>query len=305
MDTRRIGSLTVSVIGLGCNNFGGRLDAKETDAVVGTALEEGITLFDTADVYGGSASEEFLGQALGRRRDEVVVATKFGYPYKGHQGGASPAYVAEAAEESLRRLGTDRIDLFQVHIPDPKTPLEDTMAALEALVAAGKVIELGCSNFDADQLRAAAASPGGGFASIQNQYSILHREPEAAVLPECAASGTAFVPFFPLAQGMLTGKYTAGEPPPPDTRLAGLPAERTAALLTPARLERVDALEALAARSGHSVAELAIAWLLRRRELASVIAGATSADQVRANVAAGAWVVPDEVAAEVDAIAPA
>jgi aryl-alcohol dehydrogenase-like predicted oxidoreductase len=208
-------------------------------------------------------------------------------------------------DESLRRLGTDRIDLYQVHVPDPKTPLEDTMAALEALVAAGKVVELGCSNFDADQLRAAAASPGGGFASVQNHYSILHREPEEAVLPECAESGTSFLPFFPLAQGMLTGKYAPGQPPAPGTRLASYPAERTAQLLSDARLERVAALEALAERAGHSVTELAIGWLLRRPELASVIAGASTPEQVRANVAAGAWAVPDDVAAEVDAIAPA
>jgi len=305
MRTRRIGSLEVSVVGLGCNNFGGRLDQQPTDAVVGAALEAGVTLFDTADIYGGARSEEFLAKALGDRRDQIVLATKFGVPYADHEGGASPAYVRRACEDSLRRLETDHIDLYQLHFPDPKTPMAETLGALDELVREGKVREIGCSNMTAAQLEEAAALESGAhFVSVQNNYSILHREPEAEVLPACDRLGVAFLPYFPLANGLLTGKYRRGEPPPAGTRLAGMDDQQAAGLLTPESLEKVASLGDLAAESGHSVLELAIAWLLLRPAIASVIAGATRPEQVKANVAAAAWEPDAEVAAEVDRIAP-
>jgi aryl-alcohol dehydrogenase-like predicted oxidoreductase len=306
VETRTIGSLTVSAVGVGCNNFGGRMGPDETTRVVRAALDAGITLFDTADVYGGAKSEEYLGAALGARRDEVVLATKFGAPYEGHEGGAAPAYIRTAVEDSLTRLGTDRIDLYQLHVPDQKTPLAETLGTLGELVAEGKVREIGCSNFSVALLQeAAAAVPDGGpgFVSVQNQYSILHREPEDGVLQECEQTGTAFLPFFPLAMGLLSGKYRAGEPPPEGTRIAGM-GERARTHLTDERLATVAALDALAEKSGHSVLDLAFGWLLSHSAVASVIAGASTPAQIAANVAAGGWRVDDDVLAEVDAIAP-
>ena len=289
METRRIGSLEVSVVGLGCNNFGMRIGRKETADVVGAALESGITLFDTADIYGGAKSETYLGAALGARRDEIVLASKFGVPYEGHEGGASAAYIRSAVEDSLSRLGTDRIDLYQLHFPDPKTPIAETIGALGELVAEGKIREFGCSNFDVAMLEEAAAAtpPGGpGFVSVQNQYNILFREPEHGVLDLCARTGLAFLPFYPLASGLLSGKYRAGEPAPEGTRLAAM-GERAADQLSDDRLGKVAALEALARKSGHSVLDLAFGWLLSRPVVASVIAGATRPEQIAANVAAG------------------
>jgi aryl-alcohol dehydrogenase-like predicted oxidoreductase len=306
METRTIGSLQVSVVGLGCNNFGMRIGAKETADVVGAALDAGITLFDTADIYGGAKSEEYLGAALGARRDEIVLASKFGVPYEGHEGGASAAYIRTAVEDSLTRLGTDRIDLYQLHAPDAKTPIAETIGALGELVAEGKIREFGCSNFGVDLLQeAAAATPPGapGFVSVQNQYSILYREPEDGVLDECARTGLAFLPFFPLASGLLSGKYRAGEPAPEGTRLASM-GERGASQLSDERLAKVAALEAVAQGHGHSVLDLAFGWLLSRPVVASVIAGATRPEQIAANVAAGQWRPGDDVLAEVDAIAP-
>jgi aryl-alcohol dehydrogenase-like predicted oxidoreductase len=306
METRTIGSLKVSVVGLGCNNFGMRIGRTETAAVVGAALDAGITLFDTADIYGGTKSETYLGAALGSRRDEVVVATKFGGAYEGHEGGAAPSYIRTAVEESLSRLGTDRIDLYQQHVPDPKTPIAETVGTLAELVAEGKVREFGCSNFNVEMLEdAASATPqdSPGFVSVQNQYNVLAREPEDGVLEFCERTGTAFLPYFPLAMGLLTGKFKPGEPPPEGTRLA-LMGERGAAQLSEPRLAAVAALGDLAARHGHSVLDLAVGWLLSRGPVASVIAGATKPEQIEANVAAGAWRPSDEVLAEVDAIAP-
>lgn len=306
MDTRTIGSLTVSVVGLGCNNFGMRIGRQDTEAVVGAALDSGITLFDTADIYGGTKSETYLGAALGARRDEIVLASKFGGQYEGHEGGGSAAYVRTAVEDSLTRLGTDRIDLYQLHVPDPKTPLAETIGALGELVAEGKIREFGCSNFSTALLEeAAAATPaeGPGFVSVQNQYSILHREPEHGVLDECDRAGMAFLPYFPLALGLLSGKYHAGQPAPEGTRLAGM-GDRAADHLSDERLARVAALDALAGRHGHTVLELAFGWLLSRAQVASVIAGATRPEQIAANAAAGDWRPGDDVLAEVDAIAP-
>ena len=226
MEFRRIGMLPVTVVGLGCNNFGGRLDAAETDAVVGAALDAGITFFDTADIYGGTQSEEFLGHALGARRGEVVLATKFGMKVDERRNGAHPEYVRQALEDSLRRLGTDYIDLYQLHQPDPRVEIGDTLDALAGLVRAGKVREIGCSNFTAEQLRTAdATSRSRGiarFVSVQNEYSMLHREPEQEVLDECRRLGIAFLPYFPLANGLLTGKYRLGKPVPEGSRLSSV-----------------------------------------------------------------------------------
>jgi len=309
MEKRRIGSLEVSVVGLGCNNFGGRVDASGTDAVVSAALDEGVNFFDTADIYGESLSEEYLGRALGTRRDRVVVATKFGMSNKDHEGGARPEYVRSAVEGSLRRLGMDHIDLYQLHSPDSDTPIADTLGALDELVRAGKVREIGCSNFSAPQLaEAAATSAAAGtarFVSVQNHYSLLHREPEAGVLSECEREGVAFLPFFPLANGVLTGKYRKGEPPPEGTRIAGLPAERAAQVLSAETLTKVEVLTALAESEGHSILELAFSWLLSRAPVASVIAGATRPEQIRANAAAAGWKLGPEILARVDEIAPA
>jgi aryl-alcohol dehydrogenase-like predicted oxidoreductase len=306
MDTRSIGSLTVGVVGLGCNNFGMRIGRKETASVVGAALDAGITLFDTADIYGGTKSESYLGAALGTRRDEIVLATKFGVPYEGHEGGAGAAYIRTAVEDSLTRLGTDRIDLYQLHAPDQKTPIAETEGALAELVTEGKIREFGCSNFDAAMLsdaRAALVGSAPGFASVQNQYNILHREPEDAVLPACERSGMAFLPYFPLASGLLSGKYRAGEAPPEGTRLAAMGAAASSQL-SDVRLAQVAALEALAQSEGHTVLELSIAWLLSRPSVASVIAGATKPEQIAANVAAGGWKPSSETLAQVDVIAP-
>jgi aryl-alcohol dehydrogenase-like predicted oxidoreductase len=214
IDTRRIGSLEVSVVGLGCNNFGRRLDYDATSAVVDAALDAGITFFDTADVYGATKSEEYLARALGRRRDDVVVATKFGSRLDEERRGARPEYVRRAVEDSLRRLGTDRIDLYQLHTPDPDVPIGETLGALDELVQTGKVREIGCSNFSAEQLREAEEATREGaarFVSVQNEYSLLHRAPEQDVLPECERAGLAFIPYFPLANGLLTGKYRRGQ----------------------------------------------------------------------------------------------
>ena len=302
MDTRRIGSLEVSVVGLGCNNFGKRLDADATARVVHAALDAGITFFDTADTYGGTRSEEYLGRALGRRRDQVVIATKFGWRIDDQRHGARPEYVHRAAEDSLRRLGTDRIDLYQLHRPDPTVPIADTLGALDELVQAGKVREIGCSNFSVEQIREAEAAvrPGAArFVSVQNEYSLLHREPERGVLPECERLGLAFLPYFPLANGLLTGKYRKGQPAPAGSRIAsGTHTE----VLTELNLSLVEALIRFAESRGHTLLELAFSWLLTRPVVASVIAGATKHEQVRANAAAAAWALSDAERAEVDRI---
>jgi aryl-alcohol dehydrogenase-like predicted oxidoreductase len=273
---------------------------------VDAALDAGINFFDTADIYGGAKSETYLGAALGARRDDVVLATKFGAAYEGHEGGASAAYIRRAVEDSLTRLGTDHIDLYQQHVPDQKTPVAETIGALAELVAEGKVREFGCSNFSADMLaEAEAATPAGspGYVSVQNQYNILYREPEDGVLEYCERKGMAFLPYFPLASGLLSGKYRLGEPPPEGTRLAAM-GDRAAGQLSDERLATVAALDELAGRHGHPVLDLAFGWLLARPPVASVIAGATQPEQIAANVAAGQWRPGGDVLAEVDALAP-
>lgn len=309
MNTRRIGSLEVSAVGLGCNNFGTRLDGPATAAVVEAALEAGITCFDTADIYGGGRSEEYLGAVLGPHRDRVVIATKFGMDMGGGRQGADPAYVRRACEDSLRRLKTDRIDLYQLHRPDIATPLARTLEALDGLVRGGKVREIGCSYFTADRLAAAreAAGAGAKFASVQNEYSLVHREPEAGVLAECERQGLAFLPYYPLASGLLSGKYRAGEGAAQaagQTRLVTNP-DWARRFLTGANLVVAEALEGFAVDRGHTLLELAVSWLLHRPVVASVIAGASSPAQVRANAAAGGWRLTVEELAEVDRLTEA
>jgi len=308
METRNIGKLDVSVVGLGCNNFGGRIDQAATQKVVDAALDAGITLFDTADIYGGTRSEDFLGRALGTRRDRAVIATKFGGPIdEERKGGASAAYIARAVEDSLRRLSTDRIDLYQLHFPDASTPFEETLGALDELVRAGKVLEIGGSNFSAEQIdetaRISADRGLARFASIQNEYSLLRRGPERfGVLDACERNGVGFIPYFPLASGVLTGKYRRNEAPPEGTRLAGMPAERRDDALSDKVFDRVEALDTYARDHGHTLLELAIAWLLARRTVTSVIAGATKPEQATANAAAAAWTLSDENLREIDSV---
>jgi aryl-alcohol dehydrogenase-like predicted oxidoreductase len=303
METRRIGSLKVSVVGLGCNNFGWRLDEAASAQVIHAALDAGINLFDTADIYGKTRSEEFLGRALGRRRDEVLIATKFGMPVDDKKRGARPEYVLQAAEDSLRRLGTDRIDLYQIHQPDPTVPIADTLGALDKLVKAGKVREIGCSNFSAEQLREAesAVRPGAArFVSVQNEYSLLEREPERDVIPYCEKAGLAFIPYFPLASGLLTGKYRRGQPPPEGTRLA--PGGRFQDTLNDQNLALVESLLQFAESRGHTILELAMSWLAMQPTVASIIAGATSSQQVKANATAAGWRLSKAELAEINKI---
>jgi aryl-alcohol dehydrogenase-like predicted oxidoreductase len=305
LETRTIGSLEVALVGLGTNNFGFLMDEDQVPPVVDAALEAGITFFDTADSYGDS--EERLGRALGGRRDQVVIGTKFGTPLAGPgTGGASPAYIRTAVERSLTKLGTDRIDLYQLHQPDPDTPIADTLGALDELVRAGKVREIGCSNFSAEQLReaedASTASGGARFVSVQNHYNLLTREDEAEVLPECRRLGIAYLPYFPLASGLLTGKYHRGQAAPAGTRLDRWGAAM-GGVLNDANFDVVESLGSWAEAREHTLLDLAFAWLASRPEVASVIAGATRADQVRSNVDAVAWTLTPDEAAEVDKLA--
>jgi aryl-alcohol dehydrogenase-like predicted oxidoreductase len=304
LEKRRIGSLEVSVVGLGCNNFGWRIGAEASALAVNAALDAGIDFFDTADMYGTGASEEFLGQALGPRRNQVLIATKFGMKLDEQRGGARPEYIRRAAEDSLRRLATDHIDLYQLHQPDPQVPIAETLGALDDLVRAGKVREIGCSNFSGDQLRAAeAAGRAGGarFVSVQNQYSMVHREPEADVIPECARLGLAFLPYFPLANGLLTGKYRRGEPHPEGSRAHDGFGPK---VFTDENLALVESLAGFAVAHGHSMLELAVSWLAAQPTVASVIAGAKTPEQVRANATAAGWRLTAADLAAISAILP-
>lgn len=302
MNTRAIGSLHVSVVGVGCNNFGPRLDATRTAGVVNGAIDAGINFFDTATLYGGGKSEEFLGRALGARRPEVIISTKFGYPGEAPGADGSPAYIRCAVEASLKRLGTDYIDLYFLHRPDPKTPIADTLGALNDLVKAGKVREIGCSDFSAEQIEEAEAASSDGnlarFVSVQNEYSLFHREPENGVLQECEKRGIGFLPYFPLANGLLTGKYRKGKPWPKGTRISNEP--KKASDVTESKLDIVEKLAQLAESRGYSMLELAFSWLLAHKPVASVIAGATSPEQVRANAAAPRWQLTQNDLAEIN-----
>jgi len=304
VQTRRIGSLEVTLIGLGTNNFGLGMAAEAVPPVVDAAIEQGINFFDTSDSYGDS--EERLGRALGGRREQVLLATKFGSRVRGQEGtgGAKPEYVRRAVDASLQRLGTDRIDLYQIHRPDAETPIADTLGALAELVEAGKVREIGCSNFSAKQLREAYDASGGGprLASVQNHYNLLNRADEAEVIPTCEELGIAYLPYFPLASGLLTGKYKRGEKPAEGTRMQ-LWGDRASGVLTDQAFDRVEALTTWAADHGHSLLDLAIAWLAANPTVASVIAGATKVDQVVANAAGAGWTLTPSEASEVDLIA--
>jgi aryl-alcohol dehydrogenase-like predicted oxidoreductase len=312
MDYRPLGTsgLLVSVVGLGCNNFGGRIDLDATKAVVNQAIEEGITLFDTADVYGGQGlSEEFIGAALAGHRDDVVLATKFGH--RDYDMGYGPAvgcrgarvYIRRAVEESLRRLRTDHIDLYQLHTPDPVTPIAETLAALHELVLEGKVRYIGHSNLAGWQLAEAAhvaddlgVTP---FISTQNHWSLLERGAERELVPAAEHYGVGVIPYFPLAQGLLTGKVRRGAAVPEGTRLFG-----RQHLVTEQRLDQVEALAQLAEKLGRSLLELAIAGLAARPSVGSVIAGATAPDQVATNAKAALWAPTDDEIAAIDEVVP-
>lgn len=295
MQTRRIGSLDVSILGLGCNNFGMRIDADQTREVVAAAIESGVNYFDTANAYGGGgASEEMLGAAIAGRRNEVLVATKWGHPAMLGEGeaGGDRAVIRRSIDESLARLQVDVIDHYQLHVPDPTTPIGETLGALRALIDEGKVRELGCSNFTADMLReAAAAADTDGttmFASVQNRYSVLHREPEEnGVIEVCAELGVAFVPYFPLESGLLTGKYRKGQDLPEGSRLeAWKDAPQGERFLNDDKIDGAEALIAHAEATGAPILDIAMSWLAAQPTVASIIAGATKPEQVASNAAA-------------------
>ncbi len=304
MEKRKIGSLKVSAVGLGCNNFGWRTDEAGSARVVDAALDAEIDFFDTADIYGAGQSEEFLGRIMGARRNRIVLATKFGMSMGEGRQGAKPAYIRRALEDSLRRLRTDRIDLYQLHQPDPSTPIAETLAALDELVKAGKVREIGCSNFTLGQLREAENAVKAGaarFVSVQNHYNMLHREPEKDVLPECRRLDIAFIPYFPLANGLLSGKYRRGEPIPGGSRAdAGFGPK----VFNEENFGIVERLIDFAAARGHSLLELAFGWLLAHAPMASVIAGARTPEQARANAEAADWTVAPEDVTEIDKLLP-
>jgi aryl-alcohol dehydrogenase-like predicted oxidoreductase len=288
MRTRMLGPLEVSVVGLGCNNFGRRIDEDATRAVVDAALDVGVTFFDTADVYGDGLSETYLGRVLDGRRDKVVLASKFGGGGDG-AGQGSRDSIRSKVEASLERLRTDRIDLYQHHQEDTDTPLEETIAALDELVHEGKILAYGSSNYSPERLERAAALAKSPYVSEQSQYSWLERDAERELLPTCERLGLGFIPYFPLASGRLTGKYHRGEPMPEGTRLAGQE-------ITGAQFDRMERLEAFAAERGVSLLAVAIGGLAAQPAVASVIAGATKPEQVRANAAAGDWEPsPDEL----------
>lgn len=311
LPTRTLGSsdLAVSVVGLGCNNFGGRIERERTRAVLDAAIDAGVTLLDTADIYGNrGGSEHLIGELLGARRDRVVLATKFGVDMGDENGTpagrpGSRAYVRQAVACSLQRLRTDWIDLYQYHFPDPETPLDETLGALGELVEDGLVRYIGCSNFSAAQLeesaRIAAERSVPGFVSLQNEYSLLKRGIEADVIPACDRLGVGVLPYYPLASGLLTGKYRRRERAPAGTRLA----DRDA-IADDATFDRLEALERFASTRGLTMVDVAIGGLVVQPTVASVIAGATRPEQVEANVRAARWQPSPEDLTELDSIVP-
>jgi aryl-alcohol dehydrogenase-like predicted oxidoreductase len=309
MQLRNLGAsgLKVSIIGLGCNNFGMRIDQAQTRMVVDAALDCGVNFFDTADIYGGSKSEVFLGDALKGRRDKAVLATKFANPMGegAYLRGGARRYIVKAVEDSLKRLHTDHIDLYQMHVPDADTPIDETLRALDDLVRSGKVLYIGNSNFSGWQIADAdwTARAGGleRFVSAQNNFSLLERGVEREILPACERFGLGLLPFFPLASGFLTGKYQRGEPPRQGTRLAAWGA-RGAAALSDRNFDRLEALEAWAEQRGRRILDLAFAWLLGHPAVSSVIAGATTPEQVQANARCAEWILTPEEVVEVRAL---
>lgn len=311
MRTRRLGRLEVTTIGLGCAGFGGKVDLAAARGIVDAAIDSGITLLDTADRYGDpvTSGETILGEALRGRRDEVVLATKFGRVLDDERQGARPEYVRSATEASLRRLQTDHIDLLQLHIPDPETPIEDTLGALAELVQEGKVLEIGGSNFSTAELEEMTSSAAEhdlpAFASVQAPYSILDRGVEEDLLPALRREGITLLPYWPLFNGLLSGRFGPGRSAPEGSTIAGKSDARRAEILSDRNLSVVDALTGFAEERGHTLLELAFAWLLAHPEVPSVIAGASSAEQIRTNAAAGDWSLTTEELAAVDALAPA
>ncbi|MCR0985577.1 aldo/keto reductase [Roseomonas populi] len=311
MEERNLGrsGLRVSAVGLGCNNIGGRCDWEASRAVVHAALDSGITLFDTANVYprgDRGRSEEYLGKILGDRRKEIVLATKVGIPMDGGRlGGLSRRTVMASAEESLRRLGTDWIDLYQFHRFDPLTPVEETLRAMDDLVRQGKVRYIGCSRFAAwqvvDALWTSQVNGLNAFVSCQNEYSLLAREPDLGLLDAMAAKGLGMLPYFPLASGLLTGKYRRDAPLPGGARLSYTP-ELSGHFVTDHNWAVLERLERFCAARGRTLLELAFSWLLARPTVASVIAGATRPEQIAGNIAAAGWKPGPEDMADIDAI---
>jgi aryl-alcohol dehydrogenase-like predicted oxidoreductase len=307
MEHRRLGTsdLEVSLVGLGCNNFGMKIDLESSRKVIDAALDAGIDFFDTADLYGSGKSEEFIGEVLGQRRSRVRIGTKFGAMRMtaGQKGWGTRAYVLECAEASLARLRTDYIDLYQMHYPDPGTPIEETLGALDDLVRQGKVRQIGHSNFTGEMIAAAdAAAARSGrarFVSAQNEWSLLRREVEADVIPACEKNRLGMLPYFPLASGMLTGKYRRGEKFAPGTRLATM-GDYFAKIASDENFAKVEALGGVARAHGHSLLELAMGWLAAQPSVASVIAGATTPEQVRANAASMTWKLKPAELAEID-----
>lgn len=305
--------LRVPAVGIGTNNFGSRIDAAASQRVVDAALNLGANFFDTADVYGTGQSEEFLGKALGARRSKAIIATKFGNPMRGSQfpeGGASRTQIVYSVEQSLRRLGTEYIDLYQIHRPDPKTPIEETLRAFDDLVRQGKVRYIGNSNFDGAQVDTAAAVSSAqklaAFSSAQNHYSLLTRGIETDLVPACERHGLGVLPYFPLESGLLTGKYKRGEAPPEGTRLGNAVRDKRPGVdlfLNDDKFAKVEKLQALADTTGNTtLLDMAFGWLLSRPYVACVIAGATKPEQVEANVKAAAWRPSLETARQIDAI---
>jgi aryl-alcohol dehydrogenase-like predicted oxidoreductase len=300
MRTRSLGPLEVSVTGLGCNNFGGRIDEAASRAVIDAAIDAGVTFFDTADIYGNAGgSESIIGRALAGRRDSVVLATKFGKPMgDGAEQRGSRSYIRAALEASLLRLQTDVVDLYQHHEEDPETPLEETLGTLDELVAEGTIRAYGTSNYRPETLRRARELAGPGFVSEQSEYSWLVRDAEHELLPTCRELGLGFIPYFPLASGLLTGKVSHDRPPAEGTRLHGRQIDA-------ARLDRVEELSAWAEAHGRTILEVAIGGLAAVPPVVSVIAGATKSEQVRANAVASDWVPTDDELAELLAFSPA
>jgi aryl-alcohol dehydrogenase-like predicted oxidoreductase len=310
MEMRNVGrsGLRVSLVGLGCNNFGGRIDLEATRRVVHRALDAGITLFDTADSYGNrGGSETMLGETLGERRKDIVLATKFSQPMDDAQSkkGASRRYIMSAVEASLRRLKTDWIDLYQQHLPDPLTPIEETLHALDDLTRQGKVRYIGCSNLPTWQVVDASWTSRvehlGAFVCAQDEYSLLARDAERELLPALEARGMGLLPFYPLAGGLLTGKYRRGQALPEKSRLSYVKASADR-FLTEQNWSRVEALQAFCSKRGRSMLELAFSWLASRATVSSVIAGATTPEQIDANVKAVGWKLQPDELSELDAI---
>jgi len=308
MEQRPLGQLEVSVVGLGCNNFGMTIDADQTQEVVDAAIDAGINYFDTAESYGRGRSEEFLGRALGTRRSEVLIASKWGHTVSLAEGerGGDPAQIRKRLEDSLKRLGTDYIDHYQLHRPDPETPPEETLGGLAELRDEGKIREIGCTHFTAAELEqsyeAAMEHDLAPYPSVQNHYSLLTRDPETdGVFETCEQLGIAFVPYFPLESGLLTGKYRLGQDRPEDSRLVKW-GDRADAFIDDEKLAVVERLIAWCDGRGRSLLDLAISWHTSHPLVASVIAGATKPSQIEANVAAAGWALTAEDRAEVDAV---